>query len=179
MFKAAEGPGSGSPAGAGSSGLCQGAASRGLRAPAPLARLHSAHPLGGHQVQGGCRPLVPVSVRRSAGFSGRALHPGGAGAGDRDPRRVPAPREPQPCRAGPRRSLVSPGGVHPGGSRTGEDTAAVHADLGLPLQKGSRQVDILGSSRRRRREMAARAPLAWSHTAICWPPRGTAASPPR
>lgn len=63
--------------------LCQGAASGGSRGPGPLGRLRPLHTLwgrgAGHQVQGGCRPLVPVSVRRSAGFSERALRPGVSG----------------------------------------------------------------------------------------------------
>lgn len=54
-------------------------------------------------------------------------------------------------------------------------TTAVHSNLSpIPARlASSRHLRELPGSRRR--EMAARAPLAWSHTAICWPNVGTAA----
>lgn len=173
-------------------GLCQGAASGGLPGPrtfGPVAP--SAHPLRGvTRSRGGCRPLVPVSVCGSAGFSERALHPGVSGAGDRDPRRVRAPgaavlpgwapRWRGPEGAGPRAAAAPPARFPVRHPPWWEQDGKVHRRCAL--RSGAPVAERLASSRhlrnfpgRRRREMAAWAPLAWSHTAICWPPRSTAA----
>lgn len=119
-----------------------------------------------------------MSVRRSAGFSERALHPGVSGAGDRDPRTVPAPPGAAALQGGaPAAALACFPVRHPS---WWEQDGEIHRRCAL--RSGAPVPERLASSRhlrnfpgRRRREMAAWAPLAWSHTAICWPPRGTAA----
>ncbi|XP_023565747.1 uncharacterized protein LOC111815369 [Octodon degus] len=119
----------------------------------------------------------------------RSLRPARAGGDPEPPSRweQPAPRSPaaaarqlralgtRPARrerrepGQPPPHACIPGRILVWHEQRGKYTTAVHSDVGLPFQirlASSRHLRNVPGSRRR--EMAARAPLWWSHTAICW-----------